>query len=44
MMSGGEGWGWWMDWGMGGFGWISVLSVCLIVVGIAFFALRRRDS
>lgn len=33
-----------MGWGSDGFGWIGVLAVCLIVVGIiTFFALRGRN-
>lgn len=45
MMGGSEGWGWgWgMGWGIDGFGWIGLLVVCLIVVVITFFALRRRN-
>jgi hypothetical protein len=42
MMGGSERWG--MDWGISGFGWFGVIAVCVIVVGIAFFALRRRNS
>ncbi len=38
-MGGSEGWGWGID----GLGWIGLLVVCLIVVGITFFALRRRN-
>lgn len=41
MMGGNEGWGW----GINGFGWIGLLAVCLIVVGIIiFFARRGRNS
>lgn len=44
MMGGSEGWGWGMGWAIDGFGWIGVLAVCLIVVGIiTFFALRDRN-
>lgn len=42
MMHGSGDWGGGMGWGMGGFGWISLFLVCLIVVGIAFVALRGR--
>ncbi len=44
MMNGSDGWGWGMSWGMGGFGWGGVLAVCVIIVGAAFLALRRRSS
>ena len=40
MMGGSEGWG--MGWGMGGFGGIGLLLV-LLVLGVAFFAVRRRN-
>ena len=39
MMGGGDGWG--MGWGMGGFG---LLVVALLVVALAFLAVRRRNS
>ena len=40
MMDGGDGWGW----GMVGSGWISILIVCLIAVGIAIIVHRRHPS
>ena len=36
--------GWGMGWGMGGFGGIGLLVVALLVVIIAFLAVRRRNS
>ena len=36
----GEGWG--MGWGMWGFGWFSVLAICLLVLGIIVYAFRLR--
>ena len=44
MMNGSDGWGWGMGWGTGGIGWPGLLVICLVVVGVAFFALRRRNS
>lgn len=47
MMGGSDGWGmgsWGMGWGMGGFGGIGLLVIVLLVAGIAFLALRRRNS
>lgn len=42
MMGGGDGWG--MGWGMGGFGGFGLLVVALLVVALAFLAVRRRNS
>lgn len=42
MMGGNDGWG--MDWGMGSFGGIGTIVVVLVILGIAFFVLRRRNS
>ena len=41
MIGASDGWG--MDWGIGSLGWAGVVAVCVIVVGVAFFALRRRN-
>jgi hypothetical protein len=38
MMGGGDGWG------MGGFGGFGLLVVALLVVALAFLAVRRRNS
>ena len=40
MMGGGWDWGW----GMGGFGGICLLAVALLGLGLAFLAVRRRNS
>ena len=37
----GDRWGLEMGWGMGGFGWIGVLVVVLVVFGIVVVAFRR---
>lgn len=42
MMGGGDGWG--IGWGMGGFGGFGLLAVALLVVALAFLAVRRRNS
>ena len=42
MMGGSEGWG--MGWGMGGFGGFGLLVIALLVVALAFLAVRRRNS
>lgn len=42
MMGGGGGWG--MSWGMSGFGGFGLLVVVLLVGGLAFAAVRRRNS
>ena len=42
MMGGGDGWG--MGWGMGGFGGFGLLVIALLVVALAFLAVRRRNS
>lgn len=42
MMGGGGGWG--MSWGMGGFGGVGLLVVVLLVGGLVFAAVRRRNS
>jgi Spy/CpxP family protein refolding chaperone len=39
----GDRWGWGMGWGMGGFGGIGLLVVVLLVAGLTFLAVRRRN-
>ena len=40
----GDGWGYVMGWGMGGFGGIGVLVVALVVLGVAVLLFRRRNA
>ncbi len=36
--------GWGMGWGMDGFGWVGVLVICLLALGIVALMVRRRNS
>jgi len=36
--------GWGMGWGMGGFGWIGLIVVCLVAIGIVVLVYRGQKT